>query len=324
MKNCSLKEIGNGLLEAKTVLLFPHVQMDGDALGSASAICRALRTMGKQAYILINEVVPANIMFLDDGFCTTDMDILPNPDVCLAVDCSDISRIEGRKTVFFQGTVTMCIDHHVTNEAFADLNFVDRHAASTGEISYRLLQQMEYPMDALSAQALYAAMATDTGNFMYTNTTRETHLIAAALFETGMDHGKIGVEIYQNSRPEKVKLTALCFASMEFVGEGKANIALITQDMLKQAGASMEETEGLVEQMRNISGIEISCIMKEDDDRIKVSMRSKTNGDVASIARNFGGGGHKKAAGFTLEVPMEEAKVLVKNAILQQLKSLEG
>jgi phosphoesterase RecJ-like protein len=324
MKNCSLKEIGNGLLAAKTVLLFPHVQMDGDALGSASALCRALRAMGKEAHILINEIVPANILFLDEGFCTTDAGIITNPDVCLAVDCSDISRIEGRKTVFFQGTVTMCIDHHVTNEAFADLNFVDRHAASTGEISYRLLEQMQYPMDALSAQALYAAMATDTGNFTYSNTTRETHLIAASLFETGMDHSRIGVEIYQNSRPEKVKLTALCFATMEFVGEGKANIALITQDMLKQTGASMEETEGLVEQMRNISGVEISCIMKEDNGRIKVSMRSKTNGDVASIARNFGGGGHKKAAGFTLEIPMEEAKVLVKNAILQQLTSLEG
>lgn len=324
MKNCSLKEIAGGLLAARSVLLFPHVQMDGDALGSSVAICRALRQLGKQAIILIDEEIPANIAFLDEGCCSTDSGPIRQPDVCMAVDCSDIARLEERRPVFFQGTVTMCIDHHITNEAFADLNFVDRHAAATGEIAYRLLEQMGIRPDAAMAQALYAAIATDTGNFMYSNTTKESHLIAAQLFDSGMDHARINVEIYQNARPEKVRLTALCFASMEFICEGKGVIAQVSREMLATAGASMEETEGLVEQIRNIAGVEIAALLKEDPGRVKVSMRAKTEADVATIARNFGGGGHRKAAGFTLQADLDTARETVRKAMTTHLTGMDG
>lgn len=321
--NSKLEEITQVLLRAGKVLIFPHVQMDGDSLGSSVALCIALRSAGKEAYILINEEIPLNLGFLNDDYCTNDIDILQTPDVCLAVDCSDLTRIESREDTFFRGEVTVCIDHHITSVPFAKVHLVNPKAAATGEIVYHLLRKMGIRMNAQIAEALFAAIATDTGNFLYSNTSQDTHYIIASLYETGMDHNKVAVEIYQKSRPEKVRLVTRVLSTMEFFANGMGNIAYISQDDLRETGATMDESEGIVEQMRNINGVEISAILKEENGRIKVGMRSKTKGDVASIAASFGGGGHKKAAGFTIEATLDQAKAKLVDAIETHLIALE-
>jgi len=320
MKNNTLEQIAAKLKEAETILLYPHVIMDGDTLGSSIALCIALRKMGKKAHILIEDEIPSYLLFLEKDYCTFDGNILEWPDISISVDCSDIERFVMRKDKFLSGKFSICIDHHKTNNFFADLNYIDPTAAATGEIVYDLVKILEVGLDVEMAEAIYTAITTDTGNFQYTNTTKTTHLITAELFDIGIDLEKISVEVYQNIRHEKLKIMNEVINTIEMLYDGKADIAYVTQDMLEKTGALMEETEGIIETLRNISGVEISAFLKESKpDEIKVGLRSKTYGDVSAIAQIFGGGGHKKAAGCTLYTSLQEAKQKISDAIIAHL-----
>ncbi|MBR0596757.1 DHH family phosphoesterase [Sinanaerobacter chloroacetimidivorans] len=324
MSNNTLKEIAVKLMDAKTVLLYPHILMDGDTLGSSVALCRALRKAGKTSYILIEDGIPAYLSFLDQGYCTNNENMIEDPDISISVDCSDIDRFTERKEKFLEGKLRICVDHHTTNNYFADLNYIDEHASATGEIVYDLINEMEVEIDVEIAEALYTAITTDTGNFQYTNTTKKTHLITAELFDIGIDLEKVSVELYQNIRHEKLKITKEVLNTIEMIGGGKADIAYVTQEMLAKTGASMDETEGIIETLRNISGVEIAAFLKENDgNHIKVGLRSKTYADVSSIAQSFGGGGHIKAAGCTLYTTLEDAKRQISDAIVSYLETVK-
>lgn len=324
MKNNKLIDIAAKLIEADKILLYTHVLMDGDTLGSSVALCKALRKKGKTAYILIEDSIPAYLAFLDKEYCTFDCNVIDKPDICISVDCSDIDRFVKRKKKFLEGKLSICIDHHTTNNFFADLNYIDQHASATGEIIFKLIKLMDVEIDVEMAEALYTAITTDTGNFQYTNTTKNTHLIAAKLFDIGIDLERVSVELYQNIRHEKLKITKLVLNTIEMLCNGKANIAYVTKNMLETSGATMDETEGIIETLRNISGVEISAFLKEsDENEIKVGFRAKTYGDVAAIAMSFGGGGHKKAAGCTLNTSMDTAIKLVSKAMAKHLSEVE-
>lgn len=321
----SLNEIATLLKGAEFVLIFPHLQMDGDALGSSAALCAALRKQGKKADILIEDKIPDNIKFLDKGYCISISDFQEyEADVSIAVDCSDRMRIEKRQDAFRKGKRTAMLDHHATTQPFADFNYVDSQSSSTGEIVFLLLKEMGMDLDAEIAEALYAAIVTDTGRFTYSNTTPETHLVVAELFKTGMDHNRIAVEVYQRKRIEKVKLTCGILDTMEMFHKGKANLAFMTQQMLADTGAYTEETEGIVEELRSIDGVEISAFLKEEAGKVKVTMRSKMQADVSQIAESFGGGGHTKAAGCIIPGDIIEVRRLIMEAIDRHLDILEG
>lgn len=324
MKKSTLEQIGSKLKEAETILLYPHIIMDGDTLGSSIALCKALRKIGKRAHILIEDEIPSYLLFLGKDYCTFNEQILDTPDISLSIDCSDIERFVKRKEKFLTGKQSICLDHHSTNSYFADLNYIDEYAAATGEIVYDLIRTMGIEIDIGMAEAIYTAITTDTGNFQYSNTTKTTHLIAAELFEIGIDLQKISVEIYQNIRHEKLKITNEVIDTIEMLYGGKGDIAYVTQEMLQKTGAFMEETEGIIETLRNISGVEISAFLKEtEENQIKVSLRAKTYGDVSAIAQSFGGGGHKKASGCTLNTSLAEAKKQVSLAIVAHLKEAD-
>lgn len=325
MMNSTLNQIADKLREAETVLLYPHVMMDGDTLGSSIALCAALRKMGKRAHILIEDEIPSYLLFLEKDYCTSDQNIVDAPDISISVDCSDIERFVLRKEKFLSGKYSICVDHHRTNDFFADMNYIDVDAGATGEIVYDLIKALGVAVDVEMAEAIYTAITTDTGNFQYTNTTKKTHLIVADLFDIGIDLEKISVEVYQNIRHEKLKIMNEVINTVEMLCEGKADIAYVTQEMLEKTGALMEETEGIIEILRNISGVEISAFLKESrPNEIKVSLRSKTYGDVSAIAQSFGGGGHKKAAGCTIGLPLSEAKATLTAAIAAHLEVCGG
>lgn len=324
MMNSTLKQIADKLNEAETILLYPHIIMDGDTLGSSIALCIALRKAGKKAHILIEDEIPSYLLFLENDYCTYDQNILDTPDISISIDCSDIERFVMRKDKFLAARHSICIDHHRTNNYFADINYIDVNAGATGEIIYNLIKTMGVALDVAMAEAIYTAITTDTGNFQYTNTTKTTHLITADLFDIGIDLEKISVEVYQNIRHEKLKIMNEVINTLEMLYNGKADIAYVTQEMLAKTGALMEETEGIIETLRNISGVEISAFLKENKpNQIKVGLRSKTYGDVSAIAQYFGGGGHKKAAGCTLNTTLQEAKKLISAAIVTHLEETD-
>lgn len=322
--NSTLEQISSKLKEAETILLYPHVLMDGDTLGSSIALCIALRKLGKKAFILIEDEIPSYLLFMEKDYCTFDHNILDKPDISVSVDCSDIERFVMRKEKFLSGKLSICIDHHKTNNFFADMNYIDPHAGATGEIVYDLVKIMGIDPDVEMAEAIYTAITTDTGNFQYTNTTKITHLITAELFDIGINLEKISVEVYQNIRHEKLKLLNEVISTIEMLEGGKADIAYVTQEMLEKTGALMEETEGIIETLRNISGVEISAFLKETKPgEVKVGLRSKTYADVSAIAQSFGGGGHIKAAGCTLYGSLQEAKEKISQAIITQLSEAD-
>ena len=303
-QNNSFREIGEQLMAADSVLIYPHVNMDGDALGSAVAVCRTLRDLGKTCYILIEDDIPRNLQFLDRGYCTHDQNRIADVDISLCLDCGDISRFLKRKDRFLEGKTSICIDHHRTTVPFCDYNYVDPEAAATGQLIYYLLQEMGTVMDGEIADAIFAAITTDTGNFQYSNTTRECHEITAQLYDLGVNVRRVSQEIYESVRQERILLHSAALSRMERFAGGLAAMTVVTQDMLQETGAGMDETEGIVDKLRSMEGVEIAILVKEDVEKLKLSLRAKSWGNVAAIAGEFGGGGHTKAAGCSLKLPL--------------------
>ena len=282
--------------------------------------CKALRSAGKETVILVEDAVPEYLRFLDQGYCTADPDRIPDPDVCMCVDCGETVRFPEREAKFFQGKTTICLDHHTTSTPFADYNFIDGSIAATAELVYKLIVAMGIPIDKEIGEAIFTGISTDTGNFQYSNATKESHLITAALYDAGIDHATVAVRLYQNTRLEKIRVTNRILDTLELFCGGKAVIAYVSQEMLTQVGAEMSETEGVVETLRNIKDVEIGAFVKElDADQVKVSMRAKTTGNVAEIAAKFGGGGHVKAAGCTMHTDLKTACEKLKAAIEENL-----
>jgi len=315
-KNNTINDIANQLMKAGSILIFPHILMDGDTLGSSIALCRALKSMGKESHILIEDKIPGYLQFLDDGSCTFDVEVIREPDVCICIDCADIERFALRKQKFLQGKATLCIDHHKTSECFADYNYIDSSAAAAAEIIYELLNEMGAEIDKISGEALYAAIITDTGNFQYTNTRVESHLITVDLFDLGIDRSYVSMMLYQNTRIEKMHVSGLILNTIKMMANGEAVMAYVTGDMLKEVSALMEDTEGASEMLRNISGVELSIFVKETGPtETKFSMRSKKWVDTTELTVKYRGGGHTRAAGCTMEKPIFEAMKIMEGDV---------
>ncbi|MCI8647020.1 MAG: bifunctional oligoribonuclease/PAP phosphatase NrnA [Firmicutes bacterium] len=324
-ENNSLKEIGEQLLDAKRIALFPHIQMDGDAFGAASGLCRALRNSGREAVILLEDKIPDYLQFLDYGYCTMEQEQMEAPDVCICIDCGETKRFPKRAETFFHGKKTICVDHHASSQPFADYNYIDPGVAATAEIVYRLIKEMNLEVDRETGEALFTGICTDTGNFQYSNTTKESHLITADLYDAGIDHTKIAVELYQNISLNKIRITNRILDTLELFAGGRAAMVYVTQDMVQAENVSMEETEGSVDTVRNIRGVEIAVFIKErQPGLVKASMRAKTCGNVGEIAAAFGGGGHVKAAGCTLEMDIRQACETLKKAVEAHMQKIEG
>ncbi|MBE6037102.1 MAG: bifunctional oligoribonuclease/PAP phosphatase NrnA [Clostridiales bacterium] len=327
-KNNTFAEVGKVLEEAKKILIFTHVQIDGDCLGSATALCRMLRNEGKEAWILMDEEVPGYLSFLETDYCLihpkeNHKELLEGADLCFAVDCSDPGRFETLRDLFLQGPKTLCVDHHSTNVGFADVNYVGRDCAAAAEVVYKLIRSMDKTIDPVMATAIYTGMVTDTGQFQYSATTAETHRIAADLMECGADFLKVSIEVYQSHTMARVLLKGRILSELELFADGKAAMAYVSQALLAELGATMDEVEGVVEELRGIKGVEYAVFLKEiNEDTVRVSLRSKEFADVSAIGKQFGGGGHVRASGCTFKGTLGEARTQLKKAVEEQWKAL--
>ena len=321
MMNDRFEAIAGQLKNAGSVLLVTHEHMDGDALGSCCALAHILREMGKECWVLLEDSIPANLQFLDRGYCTWEQNVIPEPDVSVCLDCSEPSRFPKREDAFRKGKVTICLDHHRTASAIWDMNHIEPAASSSGVLVYQLILAMGQTIDKEAGEALFAAITTDTGNYQYSNTTGLEHEVTARLYDAGIDSYGVSVQLYENKRLQRILLEAGVLSKIRISEDGRVALCKVTQELLRESGASMEETEGIAAQMRSIAGVEIAALLKEDSpDTIKVSLRAKNLGDVAAIASAFGGGGHAKAAGCTLYCGMEEAEELIWEKALENLK----
>ena len=328
MTNSTIKEIADALRESNTVLLYPHVGIDGDAVGSCAAIAKMLRKMGKTCYALYAEDIPDNLSFMAKDYFSSDINVIAdeNLDISMAVDCGGYDRFKDFQDKFDKAKKTICIDHHGTSTGIADLNYIFSDAAACGVLVYDLLLELglnDLDKEAKKeiGEAIFAAITTDTGNFQYSNTNRRCHEIMAELYDLGIDVNKVSVEIYENERPEKLKIANVAMSHLMMIANGKGAIAFVSNDELTLNGIKAGETDPIVQSLRSIRGVEIAAFLKEKDPNvIRVSYRSKMDADVSKLACLHDGGGHIKAAGCTLYMPLEDAVKIITKDIEEALK----
>lgn len=315
MYRSSYEEIARQIMSAERIVIFPHVHMDGDSLGSSAALCMTLRKLGKKADIFCCEPTPKALDFLEYGCVTRDPDQLGEIDLGLMVDCSSLSRIKWREDAFLSARVKGCIDHHGVTEKDVELDFgrIEDTSAATGEMIFLLIKELGCSLDLDITNALYAAISTDTGNFQYSNTTKRSHEIASTFYDVpGFDAKRVSALIYQRNSIGSLKLEGLMIDSINMYHDGKIAIGRVTEEMLKSAGALLNEAEGFVQTLLGIEGVEVACLLKDVEGRhVRVSLRAKEYANVANVANAIEGGGHKLAAGSIIHGSVDYAESVI-------------
>lgn len=304
--------------ESNRIAITFHESPDGDSLGSALALMQGLNKLNKEVYILSKEKAPESFSFLP---CSEEIDGLKheviNETQCVIVlDCGDVKRINANLDFENRKYTLINIDHHMSNELYADLNYVDTNAAAVSEIVYQMLKIIGINITKDMAVCLYTSLITDTGAFKYSSTTSVTHAIAGDLVNTGIDFSEIHRIIYENKNFERIKFFGKAIEKMELVGD-KICVITITKDMLLQNGNAKDiDTSDIIAFAMQIDTVEVALLIKETEAGIKASLRSKSKVDVRKIAEKFGGGGHIKASGLAMsDKTVEEARELIINEV---------
>lgn len=298
-----------------------HLSPDGDALGSSLALMQSLKKLGKDCYIISKEKIPEVYNFLPyaDEINMSIGEVLDETDCVIVLDCGNLERIAGDLKLKSKHYVLINMDHHLSNDLYGDLNFVDTNAAAVGEIIYQIIRLMGIVMDKDMATCMYTSLVTDTGGFKYSNTTSVTHTIAGDLINIGIDFSDIHRIIFENKKYERVKLYAKAIDTINLMFDNKLCVMEVTKKMLNEVGVEPSDTSDIVSIGMGIDVVEVCALLKESDGGIKVSLRSKKDLDVRKIAESFGGGGHTKAAGLFLKTSLDEAKNIIIKAVEKEL-----
>ena len=304
------------------IFIVSHISPDGDNMGSSLALMWALEKKNKNVTVLESDLIPDDFKFLPGSDSIKPYnENLGDIDLLIALDCGDEERLGLNKELLERSNKVLNIDHHVSNTNFGDVNVVDPDASATGELVYELVKAMDISIDKNIAENLYTAISTDTGSFKYDSTTSKTHRIVAELLDTGIDKNKININIYENMSFSKMNLLREAFKTLEtFKGKRIATME-VTQDMLSETETSMEDAEGIISFIRNLDTVEVAVLLKERKEKsIKVSLRTKKDVDASKICKIFGGGGHKRAAGCTINEELNRAKELIVKAIDKEME----
>ena len=321
MMNSIFNEISKSIEDSKNIAVVSHINPDGDNLGSLLGFGLSLVRFGKNVEFVKSDIIPEDYTFLPgadklSGYGQSRKYL----DLLIVLDSSDPTRLGDNKILLDEAKVVINIDHHVSNSMFGDIKLVDAKASSTGEIVYKLIEYLNLPIDTEIATCLYAAITTDTGRFSYQSVTGETHRIAAKLYDEGIDGYEINKRLYQTRSLKRTRLFSRAMADMELLFDGKAAIIKISRKMLEETGASMEDTEGIVEFLRDTDSVEAACLLKEiDENQVKVSIRTKNTIDANKMCSSFGGGGHIRASGCTISATLDEAAVLLSEEISRHI-----
>ncbi len=315
-----ISDIIKALHEGESFLITAHVRLDGDALGSELAVYLMLRDMGKKAVVYNQDRTPERYQFLPAAHhITHTLSNIEQYDTCIVLDCSDLSRVGEEAENIQKIKKLINIDHHVSNNGFCPLKMLDARASSTGELVFRLMREMRIKMTRDICTNLYAAIITDTGNFRYSTTTKETFAAAGVLVGEGVNPQRVSENIYESDSPARLKLLARALSTLSLDLENKVGSMVVTQKDLMEAGAAWEHTEGFVDIPRTVRGIEVSVLYTQrGEDNFKLSLRSKAKFDVEKVARKFGGGGHIHASSCWMKGDIETIKSQIIQAVREQ------
>jgi len=309
--NDSARAVAERIRSGRSFLITSHRNPDGDALGSGLGLQRLLRQMGKKASMQVRDGFHPALRHIPGADAVAVTDTLPADypkgyDAVFTMECPEVERT-GYPVL--PGPVVN-IDHHLGNTMYGEINYLDLDAPSVGEMVLQLnRQELHLPLDAEAATALYVSLATDTGFFRYHNTTQRAFEAAMELVRAGVVPGDVSLWINESNSRGSIRLLGLCLSTLQITPDGKVATLELPKRFFVEAGATPEETEGIVNYGRAIDGVVVAALLKEIDARsTRVSMRAKPGVDVQAVASMFGGGGHKAAAGCTMPFALAEAK----------------
>ena len=302
MATMTRSEVAKWLCDHDRYVILTHRRPDGDTLGSAAALCLGLRQLGKTAYVLANaEVTPKYTPLLKD---LTKLEAWAG-DTVISVDVAAFSMLPEAFKKYF---ISLRIDHHENRETFSDNELVDPSAAACGDIIFDVLQEMQVKLDAALANALYTAVSTDTGCFRYANTTDHSYVVAAACAKAGGDIFTINQALFDTNSLARLRVQGYLVANAQFLQAGKVVICPLPRSIEQDFGANEDDLENISGFPRSIEGVKLAVTLREEPNgRIKISARAVPGCDAAELCAKFGGGGHKGAAGASMDCSMDEA-----------------
>lgn len=307
-----MKHLDEILQNVKTVGISGHVRPDGDCVGSTLGVLNYIKTYFPQIEVsLYLDPIPNIFKFLRySDQINSDRSENRIFDLYIALDCGDLGRLGDSAKYFEAAKKTLCVDHHVSNQSFADENVIDPNASSTCELVCRLIDEDKITKEI--AECLYTGMVHDTGVFQYTCTSRETMDLGGMLMQKGIDFTKIVDETFYQKTFNQNKILGKALLNSKLYLDGQVNLSVISLEEMAQFDCEPKHLDGIVQQLRVTKGVRVAVFLYENEDHTyKVSTRANDDTDLAALAMTFNGGGHKKAAGFTIQGPLEEAIHLI-------------
>ncbi len=311
----TLKDCAEIIRKYRSFLILTHQSPDGDTLGSAFALKRALLKIGKPSKVICNDEIPQKYSFLWDGIDNSDIDF----EAVIAVDIADRKLLGEKIDGEYGDKIVLAVDHHLSHRDFAENTFMCDKAANAENI-YSLINELGIEIDSGIATCIYCGMATDTGCFLFTNTTPETHKIAAELMEKGADFATVNRKMFETKTVSYLKLEQMALGTIEMHFGGKCAVMKITQDMFRKSKSNDGECDGIASLPRKIEGVLIGVTVKEKENgHYKVSVRTVEPYDAAKICACFGGGGHNRAAGCEFSCSLNETTDALLKVIGEQI-----
>ncbi len=314
------KKIAKHLFASSSVALFVHVNPDWDCIGSAFALRCALRQKNIKCDIFTENELSNHLSFMEsDVIAFSEDSVMPDYECFCAIDVGTPSRLGVWGDFFTKKENTVCIDHHLSSGTFASLSVIETERSSTGELVFEILSSLKIKITKEIASYLYCAISSDTGSFQYSNVKPRTYEIIISLLKADIDTAHLSSMLYERKSLTQLYLEAEAINSLKLYHDGKIATAHVTNEMLKKYNAKRSDTEALASLPRSIDGVLISAFFSElPDGAIRVNLRALGDYNIEPVARLFGGGGHKKAAGCTLEgMDMEKAQKMVVGELIK-------
>ncbi|MDR3568538.1 MAG: bifunctional oligoribonuclease/PAP phosphatase NrnA [Syntrophobacteraceae bacterium] len=299
MKTLKIREVISQIRKHESFMVFTHVHPDGDALGAIVGVQLILRRLGKKADAFSRDPYSPEYGFLPNvGEIRNAIPQSTEYEAAILVDCGDLQRVGDTFLETVKGAAFLInIDHHLVNKPFGNVDWVETGASSTCEMLFDLCMSLSLAPDKALATALYTGILTDTGSFRYTNTNARVFEIISALVGFGAEPARIASSVYDSASPEKLRLLALVLGTMEFHASSRIVTAQLSRSMVSDSSSTYMESEGFINHLRSVKSAEMAIFFRETGDGlIHISMRSRGDINVASLAQRFGGGGHRQAA----------------------------
>lgn len=319
----AMRQVMEVMRSHRRFMVSAHLNPEGDALGSALALASLLKRLGKKVTLANDGGIPPAYRYLPQmvpviGSANGKV----NAEVSMIVDVPTLSRVGVMEPLIRRIPLVVNIDHHISNQRFGDVNWVDPKAAAVGEMIYRLYKAFGFRPTQPEALCMYVSLVTDTGSFRYMSTTPAVHRMAADLIQIGVSPLRVAQQLYESHSPTDLKFLGRVLSAIRHTPDGRVAWLEVPRQWLKEFHAGTEIVDELVNYPRSVGTAEVAFVLRESEDRkhVRVSFRSKGRVNVDTVARRFGGGGHIAASGCTIYGTLQQARQKVLQVVKEVLK----